>query len=522
VDKEKLIKHHFWILLGLAIVLVPVLISGVWMSVAEATTKQAQIVDSKKGTLTKQSPKGLDYIAEQDKQTKALDGSKSEVWKVNAEPQSDLIRWPTSLASLDRLYFGDPISDDDRTNFKRNDVYLKEFDDMEMMVKPTEMAGGAEKLMTRVKFGDKFPSNEDCWLALEDLCIQREMLRCVAAVNKLLATFWDETPQAQKELKEYFKPVDGESVHRFVSPYWHLDLAVSRAAQGKGNEFNVRGRLTNESHRRLNVARIDFLVSMAEGRPSVLSVEGQFIPVGQSIEFKDKRITGNVDKPTIVAVEQKLDARFVPVKRIEKISLGYHSHRTADKPLVMGEVSVEEKKKNPAPAPAEGEQQTATAGTAAPERSTSGINRLRYMTVTKQVRRMPIGMVLIVDQAHVQDVLRAFANSRLHFQTTQLHLTRYRQTGATTGSAPPPPNVPGNPGGQPTGSTGEEMNTNLVELALYGLASIYEKYPPKGAIVAEGTVPPSSTASGTNASQPAPAVAPPDKLKTPPSPSKAG
>jgi hypothetical protein len=522
VDKDKLIKHHFWILLGLALVLVPVVLSGVWMGVAEATSKQAQVVESKKKSLTSQQPKGGDYIEEQEKQRKALDGSKSEVWKVNAEPQSDLIKWPRALASLDKLYFGEPLpKEDDYTNFKRSDVYLNEFEEMVQLVKPTELAGGWEKIMKTVRFGQKVPSNEDCWLALEDLCIQREMLECVKAVNKLLATFWNETAQAEKELNEYFKPMDGESVHRFVSPYWYLDLAVSRAAQGKGNEFNVRGRLTNNSHRRLNIGRIDFLVSMSEGRPTPLSVEGQFLGVGQSIEFKDKRIQGNVAKPTVVAVEQKLDSRFVPVKRIERIALGYHSHRTADKPLVMGAVSEEEKKKGPAAAPppeADANAPPPVAGAAPPEFSNSGIPRLRYLTVTKQVRRMPIGIVMIVDQAHVQDVLRAFANSRLHFQTTQLHLTRYRQSGSGAFVTPAPaantggglPVFPG--GGSAAASGGEDTNTNLVEVALYGLASIYERYPPKGAQVAEGGGPP--------ANPPTPPAAPTAAPTPAPSPSK--
>lgn len=501
MDKEKLIKHHFWILLGLALVLIPVVLSGVWMGVAEATSKQSQLVESKKKSLTSAAPKGENYLAKQEQQRKELDDSKGTVWKVNADPQANLIRWPRALAHRDQLYFGEQRQagpdDDDRTTFKRNDVYLAEFEELAQLVKPTELSGGWEKVLTYVKFGAKFPTNEDCWLALEDLCIQREMLECVREVNNLLARFWDETASAQKELNEYFKPTDDESVYRFTSQYWHLDLALRRPVEGKGNEITVRGRLTNMSHRRLNIARIDFLLSLfdpskTEGRPAVLPVEGQFLGVGDSVEFKDKKIVGSAAKPKVYAVEQRLDARFVPVKRIEKIALGYNSHRTADKPLVTCAVTEEEKKKVPAVA----ESQDAggggaTAAAVSQDRTTSGINRLRYLTVTKQVRRMPIGVVMVVDQAHVQDILRAFANSRLHFQTTQIHLARYRgQSGSTTTVAAPmpaPAALQGYPsGGQgATGNTGEDVNTNLVEVAVYGLASIYEKFPPKG----EGTPP---------------------------------
>ena len=100
MDKEKLIKHHFWILLGLAVVLVPVTLSGVWMGVAEATTKQAQTVKAKQDSLNGQKPKGLNFVEELEKQRQLLDDSKGTVWKVNAVPQTSLIKWPRALAGL--------------------------------------------------------------------------------------------------------------------------------------------------------------------------------------------------------------------------------------------------------------------------------------------------------------------------------------------------------------------------------------------------------------------------------------
>ncbi len=511
MDKEKLIKHHFWILLGLALLLLPVALGAVWMGVADATAKQAQEVKSKQDNLNKQTPKGLNFVVELEKQRQQLDDSKGTVWKVNAGPQASLIKWPRALAALDRLYFGDQLTDDDRTAFKRNDVYQNEFEELAELVKPTILAGGNWQTVLRfVKFGAKFPSNEDCWLALEDLCIQREMLMCVREVNQLLARFWDETAKSEKELKEHFQPASGEAVFRFVSPYWQLDLALAPTTQGKGNEYSVRGRLTNKSHRRLNVARIDFMVSMSEGRAVPLPVEGQFLGYNQFIDFKDKRLPGGAAQPKILSIEQKLDARFVPVKRIEQIKLGYHSHRTADKPLVMGAVSEEEKKKT-ANAPPEGADPNAPPAAAGVEKSTSGIDRLRYLTVTKQVRRMPIGVVLIVDQAHVQDILRAFANSRLHFQTTQVHLTRNR--GQSPGAVAMPPAPFGNMGGGAAG--GEDSNTNLVEVAVYGLASIYEKFPPKPA---EGAAPEANTPAAAPEAN-TPSSAPPAPAPgTPPAP----
>ena len=175
---------------------------------------------------------------------------------------------------------------------------------------------------------------------------------------------------------------------------------------------------------------------------------------------------------------------------------------------------------------------------------------------------MPVGVVLIVDQAHVQDVLRAFANSRLRFQNTQYHLQRFRDVISldtpemSIGGGPiPGPGMPAGPGAGPPGvgdiiakirrgrrggpgggkrgmneefrpaggnrregrpppaqggfdsssGSNEEEDNTLVELTVYGLISLYERFPPKapaGTPGASGTPTPA-------AAVPAPAAPPP-------------
>src|SRR5262249_60601426 len=63
---------------------------------------------------------------------------------------------------------------------------------------------------------------------------------------------------------------------------------------------------------------------------------------------------------------------------------------------------------------------------------------------TPQVRRLPVGLVLIVDQTNLQDVLLALANSPLRFQITQVHWARFRGTIAGT---EPTYGTPGGEGG---------------------------------------------------------------------------
>ena len=91
-------------------------------------------------------------------------------------------------------------------------------------------------------------------------------------------------------------------------------------------------------------------------------------------------------------------------------------------------------------------------------------NKERYIDATDQVRRMPVGIVILVDQMYLQDALVAYANSTLRFQITQYHWKRFRGTlsaGNTDGYPAgdegygPPGGSYGDGGGPGTGSGGK-------------------------------------------------------------------
>jgi hypothetical protein len=232
------------------------------------------------------------------------------------------------------------------------------------------------------------------------------------------------------------------------------------------------------------------------------------------------------------------------------------SHRFADKGLVPSAFSAEEQKKAPPPpAAAAGLPAAPAAGATSNANVTlNGIQRMRYLQETDQVRRMPIGIVLIVDQGHVQDVIRAFANSRLRFQNTQVHYKRFRDAIALDdpNTAEPPPafggpgagllrpeevirerrgnrepglagpgrgNRPigGNmPAGDHGASADDDNSANLVELTIYGLISLYERYPPKPSA---GQPAPGGT---TAPPPPVSSAPPPPNVPVPPPPPPAG
>src|SRR5207253_1477158 len=75
-----------------------------------------------------------------------------------------------------------------------------------------------------------------------------------------------------------------------------------------------------------------------------------------------------------------------------------------------------------------------------------GLERNRYIIATDQARHLPIAMVLVVEQSHINDVLIAVANSPLRIQTTQVAFH-------DTALAPPPdPNAEEGPMGMGMGT----------------------------------------------------------------------
>ena len=180
----------------------------------------------------------------------------------------------------------------------------------------------------------KTPTPEEAWLALEDLCVEREVLRDIHAVNQMIAEFLpvpqpiaapakplgkakEEIEHYQEEMKLYTKEHDaytaeknkvdgelatayqvkpGEFAGRFISPYWQLDLVVGRpaAGQAKAGELSFRGKLINNSNRRQNVARIDFKVwlnntNQPKDDYAILPIQAEYLAAGASVDFSETR-----------------------------------------------------------------------------------------------------------------------------------------------------------------------------------------------------------------------------------------
>ena len=306
----------------------------------------------------------------------------------------------------------------------------------------------------------------------------------------------------------------GESYReRFINPYWELDLILAKNV--------LKGTIKNIGRRRQAINRLTFEVSVRppeqSGGSVSLVVEGEPLPVGKTAAVKETTIDSTIPAG-IFAVREVLDIRTAPVKFITAIALGEPSHRTIAwqlQPPQYGGYFIakggEEKDKAPGGGAGGGGAGMAGGGGgggqgmagggggagaagggmagggmggggAGAKRTENGVELNRYISVTEQVRHMPIGVVLIVDQNHVQDVLTAFANSRLRFQTTQVRITHKRgikvvttQTKIETTKAQTVPSSTSGPG-KKSAAAEEPPDPNLVELVLYGTASLYERY----------------------------------------------
>ena len=247
----------------------------------------------------------------------------------------------------------------------------------------------------------------------------------------------------------------------------------------------------------------------------------------------------SIDPKGPVELEQVFDRGNTPIASIDEIRIPYVSNRNANRPLVAAkpqrfgkaEAAAADATKTAAPgggafgmpttggsvgpmpggsagpgSGAFGMQTGGQGGTSTgaqpsptPDRTLNiNLDRDRYLFVTDQSRHLPLAMTLTVDQSHLHEILVAIANSRLRFQTTQVEFRR-QPAGANSASgtgfggrpgAMPMP-MPG-PGGSarppgfppafgPPGSAAAAMptptldNPNLVEVTIYGIASLYER-----------------------------------------------
>jgi hypothetical protein len=256
-----------------------------------------------------------------------------------------------------------------------------------------------------------------------------------------------------------------------------------------------------------------------------LDVKTEDLAWNGEAQFKEAKeiLSDDFDPLKPFEVEQVFDWYTSPIRRIDEIKTCYHSHRDANVQLKIhpGFAPKDDPanpmggQPSPAPAPAPmpagpapmpGGPMGMPTGPALPQPTEyNSLERNRYLNATDTCRDLPFAVVLVVEQPHMHDFLVQLANSQLRVQITQVHFNRVRNIAPNPVEQSTDPARPGGPReeirgrpdtGRPdpgrTGTTvgAERTDPNLVELTVYGIAAMYEKFNQKAdAPKADGTKP---------------------------------
>lgn len=446
-------------------------------------------------------------------------------------------------------FFNDPLTDSEQTEYTRS--YHSQLDGILRIVDPMDLKGnGAVQLKgwfykenwvnkkedwpKMVRFfsyvADDWKAaddiSEEAWLAQEDLWVQRELYSLIRKANDYVSKCQG---TGGEEKNKWYK---------FKNPYWELDLLYPG---GKNLEVKIKNLL--DRRQKLDLS---FRMRFNKRLPAeIVTIGGEPLdPRGTKNDTMTKTIPllDGMTRTGIYEVEQVLTWETAAVKRIDHLSIGNisgedcaHSNRTfpeGTRPLKKEEKTDTTTSTDTSKGPPGYQGSNMPGGPTLPggpgmpgmmggadsaKRTVNGLIRDRYLDVTAQARRIPVGLVLIVDQYHVDHVQLAFCNSNLRFLTTQVILNRYPQSMRPNlqqpesmmtmpggpdggkmmypGSAAPPamppmpmggsfgpmPMVPGgslDPFGMNLNAPADDQESNI-EMVIYGILTLYERYPPR-------------------------------------------
>ncbi len=489
---------------------------------------------------------------------------------------------PTDPSKVKRLKM--VTTNDEFTVFKATEQYEASYEDAAKTIAPTTFVGGSWKNALRYvsDWGVGKPTDKQIWLALEDYWVQRGLLKPIRTVNEEAAKF-TMLPGPDGKVPPKLK-------RTFQSRVWQLDLEIPETGPYAGKAILAKLRNRTDRLQLLGVGNaMRLLIKLTpNGQPIEYRIEGEFVksrtgqalPAGQADESelviatpvpRLHGIPAGTEFTEIAEVVQILDERTVPIRRVNLIAPGFkdsrHSAGALKPPVWYPTAEVAATSTTPGaagtsmpPGTSEGDSAgprpsgpgpmgTGLTGPGASGGGTPGRtgkpedvldkNKNRYLETTDQVRRIPVAIVILIDQMFMQDALVQFANSPLRFQTTQYHWKRSREasgsgstgsTGSTPGGmlpgtgasdegpgitlpvsgggplgprgAPPapgggefraPPTGPLGPmgpmggydpygaggltGSSGTSSVGEgAVTSGLVEMTIYGIVTLYEKY----------------------------------------------
>ncbi len=267
---------------------------------------------------------------------------------------------------------------------------------------------------------------EEAWMAQEDLWIQRELFRMIRAANDDVAICKG-------------APVEGKKPALFTNPnfelkfQWEEDgrfMLTAKNLLPRRQKLDVHFRVKFNKSPNLDLSSETILL---DGEP-LDPAGGKRASITKEIPLEP----GRIQRTGIYGVEQVLTWETAPVRRIDHVAIGLaagqiaHSHKSypqGSKPFRKEEKKEEAQVDGPmGMLPMAGSSKFGAGGEQGQAQVKLGVNGVlfdRYLEVSEQSRRLPVGLSLIVDQDHIGRVLTAFNNSKLRFLTMQVLLNRY-------------------------------------------------------------------------------------------------
>jgi hypothetical protein len=215
LDKETLQKNRFWIGLGgfgliWLIALIVLLCSG-------DSSGEEKIKAAKKKVDDIKNPKNANHLKPLEQKYQVLNKQKDLVWAQAWDAQKEMMQWP--VPDEDSVYweklsteasFGDKLKDEQLTAFPKLYSSVLTSEELRQIIDPSavELKQGAIKKPTLAKS----PTSEECWYAMEDVTVQRELLGVVrAALDSIgnfdnLSFFHSVTPPPEDKTPEPTKP----------------------------------------------------------------------------------------------------------------------------------------------------------------------------------------------------------------------------------------------------------------------------------------------------------------------------
>jgi hypothetical protein len=576
-DKDKVLKHHFWIILA-GFVLLWVISFSVLLATAGGPIKanRDRYDSAKKKIESKKDYKNDSFLPPWEVYGKMFRDHKDFIWAKAWDLQKDLYVWPEAPDLKMEDAIREPMSLENREKYRKR-LYDKQFTEyrVDERLAPVELQGGGNAMLKPTEGFtwslEDAPTREEMWLAQEDFWVKRDLLEIVRAVEDSTAVMKGEK-LPDKEL-----PENAKAHYRFRNESWEIHLVLEQ--DGRDTYVSTSSTIKNihPGKRLLTLTTptspdgLEFRITQLHKEPVKLILTNEPLPYGHEAKFKKRVNLFPIDPAEAFDVVQVWDWYTSPIKRVTAVKLAYLSSRTSPatlkpNPTLPKDVAEDEGGgsssgskpgipggKTPGGAQGGGAHGGGAQGGAPPpalggkgpgggggdmETPFNRLARSRYLQVTPQCRHLPLAMVLIVDQHYIPDVLAEVSNSRLRIQLTQVQIVHARTIGPVQnqpgpgggkppggkppvgppvggrpplggrprpggigggdgmggeGSRPPgggglfPPGGPGpsppppgpGPGGGKPGPT--EADPNLVELGIYGIAALYERFDPSKA-----------------------------------------